>query len=129
MSDRKAPSQRQLRVGEQIRHIVVETLRRGHFNTPALFEATGRVTVSEVRVSPDMRHATAWVMSLGGVGMEEILPALNESAYIFQKDINRGLGMKFTPKIHFEKDDSFEEADKIERLLHTLPAPVEESEE
>ncbi len=126
MADRKPPSQRQLRVGEQIRHIVAETLRRGHFHDPVLFEAAERVTVSEVRVTPDMRHATAWVLSLGGVGMEAILPALNTAAPVFQKDINRGLGMKFTPKIRFEQDDSFEEADKIERLLHTLPAPAEE---
>lgn len=121
----KVPSQRQLRVGEQIRHIVVETLQRGHFHDPALLDCAGRVTVSEVRVAPDMRQATAYVLTLGGQGMDAILPALNEAAPLFQKEINKGVRMKFTPRIRFVHDHSFEEADKIERLLHNLPPPAD----
>lgn len=130
MSERKhgksEPSQRQLRVGEQIRHILAETLRRGHFHDPILFEAAERVTVSEVQVSPDMRQATAYVLTLGGTGMDSVLPALNDAAPVFQKEINKGVSMKFTPKIRFAYDHSFEEADKIERLLHALPKPAED---
>jgi ribosome-binding factor A len=71
------PSQRQLRVGEQIRHIIAETMQRGHFHDEALIDA-GKITVTEVRVSPDLKNAKAFVMSLGGQNMEEILPALND---------------------------------------------------
>jgi ribosome-binding factor A len=113
------PSQRQLRVGEQIRHIVSETMQRGHFHHKILQDA-GRVTVTEVRVSPDMKNATAYVMSLGGEQMDKILPALNDSAGIFQKEIGRQIVMKFTPRIIFKRDDSFEKAQRIDDLLRGL---------
>ena len=113
-------SQRQLRVGEQIRHIIAETLSRGHFHHEALMDA-GAITVTEVRVSPDLKHATAYVMSLGGLNMEEILPALNESAHIFQKEVARGARTKFTPRIRFTTDNSFDEAQRIEDLLRDIP--------
>ncbi len=120
------PSQRQLRVGEQIRHIVAETLQRGHFSTEVLLDA-GKVTVTEVRVSPDLRHATAYVISLGGEDMDIILPALKDCASYFQKEINRQTHLKFTPRIHFMADDSFEQARKIDALLRNLPKPAEDS--
>ena len=113
------PSQRQLRVGEQIRHIVAETMQRGHFHH-AILQDAGHVTVTEVRVSPDMKNATAYVMSLGGQNMDEILPALNDSTAIFQKEIGRQITMKFTPRIRFLKDDSFENAQRIDELLRGL---------
>ncbi|MGQ0527838.1 MAG: 30S ribosome-binding factor RbfA [Alphaproteobacteria bacterium] len=113
------PSQRQLRVGEQLRHIIAETMQRGHFHNEILMNA-GRITVTEVRVSPDLKHATAFVMSLGGENMEEIIPALNESASVFQKDVGRQNTMKFTPKIKFMEDGSFEEAKNIEQILKEI---------
>lgn len=113
------PSQRQLRVGEQIRHIIAETMNRGHFHNKALLEA-GHITVTEVRVSPDLKHARAYVMSLGGADMENILPALNEAAHIFQKEIGRQIASKFTPKVRFVTDDSFEHAQRIEELLREV---------
>jgi ribosome-binding factor A len=113
------PSQRQLRAGEQIRHIVAETMRRGHFRHEALMEA-GRITVTEVRVSPDLKNATAYVMSLGGNNMDEILPALNEASSVFQKEIGRNVTFKFTPRIRFMKDDSFDEAQRIEDILREI---------
>lgn len=115
----KGPSQRQLRVGEQIRHIIAETLQRGHFNHEALLDG-GKVTVTEVRVSPDLKNATAYVISLGGSNMEEILPALNEEHQTFQKEINRQSELKFTPRIKFKLDDSFEEARKIDEIISGL---------
>lgn len=113
------PSQRQLRVGEQIRHIIAETLLRGHFKDPLLFEA-GKVTVTEVRISPDLKHATAYCITLGGEGMDEFLPALNNSAAVFQKEVGRQAGLKFTPKIQFRMDDSFDKAQRLEGILSTI---------
>ncbi len=114
------PSQRQLRVGEQIRHIVADTLQRGHFHDPVLLDA-GRVTVTEVRVSPDLRHATAYVMTLGGEDMDAVLPALNEAAPVFQQAVNKQTDLRNTPKIRFVTDESFATADRIESLLRALP--------
>lgn len=113
------PSQRQLRVSEQIRHVISETMSRGHFGHPALLEAS-RITVTEVRVSPDLKNATAYVMSLGGENMDVILPALNESAHVFQKEIGRGAKMKFTPKVRFVSDKSFDQASRIEEILKDI---------
>lgn len=114
------PTQRMLRVGEEIRHILSETLREGGFDDPILFESSSTVTVTEVRVSPDLRYATAYVMPLGGINIDEILPALNESAWLFQKDFGRQLQMRTTPKVRFVKDDSFDEAQKIETILRGI---------
>ena len=119
------PSQLQWRVAEQIRHIIAETLQRGHFHDEALLNSAG-ITVSEVRISPDLKNATAFVMSLGGENMNEILPALNENAKTFQKEINRGSNLKFTPRIKFVTDETFDEVQKIENLLREVHIPNEE---
>ncbi len=115
------PSQRQLRVGEQIRHILSETLQRGHFQSEILIEESGRVTITEVRPSPDLKHARAYVMTLGGQRIDAVLEALNDEARVFQKDIGRQSNLKFTPKIRFVTDDSFEQAQRIEELLRGTP--------
>lgn len=115
------PTQRQLRVGEQLRHIIAETLQRGHFDDEALLDNAANVTVSEVRVSPDLKKATAYVIALGGGNMEHILPALNDAAFYFQKEISHKLNLKFTPRVSFVVDHSFEEAQRIERILDSLP--------
>ncbi len=120
-NSKKGPTQRQLRVGEQLRHIIAETMARGHFQDEALLDA--HVTVAEVRVTPDLRQATAYVMSLGGRDMEEILPALNAESNVFQKDIGRQLNMKFTPKVRFLRDESFDEAQRIDEILRTVHIP------
>src|SRR5262245_39306781 len=119
----KEPSQRQLRVGEQIRHILAETMQRGSFNEEVLFDAN--LSVSEVKVSPDLKHATAYVMSLGGANMDEILPALNRDKNVFKKEIARGAGLRFTPTIRFVADNSFNEAEKIENILREIHAEKE----
>lgn len=116
----KGPSQRQLRVGEQIRHIMSETLSRGHFYDETLINLAGNVTVTEVRPSPDLRQATAYVISLGGADMDKILPALNTNAPVFQKDINTKANLKFTPKVRFKEDTSFESVQKLDELLSTI---------
>ena len=114
------PSQRQLRVGEQIRHIMAETLARGHFHDEVLINIAGGISVTEVRPSPDLRQATAYVISLGGDNMERILPALNSNAHIFQKDINTKANLKFTPRVRFKEDTSFEKVQKLDALLGSL---------
>lgn len=122
----QGPSQRQLRVGEQLRHVIAETLRRGHFQEEALLDTAHDVTVAEVRVTPDLKHARAYVMTLGGRDMDEILPALNLSAPYFQKEINRQLNLKFTPKVTFVRDTSFDEAQKIDNILKSIASGNEE---
>lgn len=121
------PSQRQLRVGEKFRHIIGETLRRGHFRDIRLLDKAAEVTVTEVRVSPDLRNATAYVLCLGAEDqvVADLIAALNEERQVFQKDINRHSNLKFTPRMYFKFDETFEEAQKIERLLREVHIPEE----
>ena len=119
-NQQNGPSQRQLRVGEQIRHIIAETLQRGHFHDEILIDNASIVTVTEVRPSPDLKQATAYVISLGGEDMEAILPALNDNSSIFQKDINAKANLKFTPKVRFKLDTSFESVQKLDALLSNI---------
>ena len=120
----KGPSQRQLRAGEQLRHIIAETMSRGHFHDEILLDAN--VTVAEVRVTPDLKQAKVYVMSLGGEDMDRILPALNEEAHVFQKEIGRQQSMKFTPKVKFVRDESFDEAQKIDDILRSVYIPEDD---
>tara|TARA_R110002124_G_scaffold64985_2_gene177391 strand:- start:191222 stop:191686 length:465 start_codon:yes stop_codon:yes gene_type:complete len=123
------PSQRQLRVAEQIRHALVETLQRGTFKEPALIDSAPLVTVAEVRTSPDFRTATAYIMPLGEHNVEEVLVALNKSAYYFQKEINRTSNLKFTPRVSFKMDETFGEAAKIEDILKSIPKYIDDEDE
>ena len=117
---RKQPEgQRQLRVGEEIRHVISQTLSHGGFDHPALTNAS-LITITEVRISPDLKNATAYAMPLGGRDLENVLEALNENAYLFQKEIARQMSIKFTPKLNFKADDTFEEADKIDRIIRGI---------
>lgn len=116
----EGPSQRQLRVGEQIRHIISETLQRGHFNSELLLNKSNTLIVSEVRPSPDLKHARAYVMSINGEAMDDFLIALNENAAAFQKDISKSSNLKFTPRVKFVTDTSFDEAQHIENLLRDI---------
>ena len=120
-SKQLGPSQRQLRIGEQLRHVITDTLARGHFHDAFLMSKAGMVSISEVRVSPDMKHATAFATMIGGIGLAEALDALNANADIFQKEIGRQVRMKFTPKLKFVEDTVYDNAAKIDALLHSLP--------
>ena len=118
MSRRKGrePSQRQLRVGEELRHVLAEILRRGELRDPALKNLS--ITVSEVRPSPDMRQATAFVMPLGGAGdPAEVVVALNRAAPFLSREVGRRITMKYTPTLHFSLDTAFDEAQRIDALL------------
>ncbi len=109
------PSQRQLKVGEQIRHIISEVLARSDFHSDVLSRA--HVCIGEVRMSPDLRHAKAYITSLMGENMSEATKALNENEFHFRKVLSKELSMKFLPKIRFLEDDSFHEANKINSLF------------
>lgn len=117
---RKQPAgQRQLRVGESLKHVIAQTLQRGGFNDPALFDA-GAITITEVRISPDLKQATVYAMPLGGRNVEAVIEALNANAYAFQADIGRQVKMKFTPRLTFVEDETFANVDKIDNLLRSV---------
>ncbi|MBY8917301.1 30S ribosome-binding factor RbfA [Nitratireductor sp. L1-7-SE] len=111
-----APSQRQLRVGEQVRHAIAQALQRGDVSDDAL--ANTVVSVSEVRMSPDLKIATAYVSPLGAADKEAIAAALNRHARFLRGRITPALRqMKYMPELRFRVDDSFENFNKIDRLL------------
>jgi len=119
-NNQSGPSQRQLRVGEQLKHMIAETMQRGHFGDEYLMDNASSITVTEVRPSPDLRQATVFVISLGGENMEDLLPALNADAAMFQKEINANSNLKFTPRLRFMKDGSFEKVQRLDELLSTI---------
>lgn len=124
----RPPSQRQLRVGEQLKQIIAETLQRGDFANPVLVDAP-HVTVTEVRASPDLRNATAYVVAHNDDDLKSLLDALNMESRLFQKEINRQSSMKFTPRISFKHDKAFEKANRIESLLHSISYSDQEIDE
>ena len=110
------PSQRQIRFGEVIRSIICESLIKEDFFNTKIDIST--ITVSFVKMSKVLRIASVYIMPLGGKSKDQILQSLNDNKYIFQKFISQAkLRSKFTPKINFYIDDSFDEAEKIENLL------------
>ena len=115
----KGPSQRQLRVGEELRHALAWILERGELRDPAL--ATTPVTVTEVRVSPDLKNATCFVTPLGGGdadAVKEVIDALGRARKFLRHEVVRQVNLKFAPQLHFEHDTSFDTAGHIDELLH-----------
>ena len=110
-------SQRQLRVGELIRHEVAEMLSRGDVHDPVI--EAHMITVPEVRVSADLRLATIYVMPLGGRNEEDVLDALERNKRYMRGEIARRVNLKFAPEIRFRIDERFDEAERIEKLLRT----------
>ena len=115
--DTKGPSQRQLRVGEVVRHTLSELLIRGDVHDPVI--QGHLITVPEVRMSADLRLATIFVMPLGGRDIEVVLAALDRNKRFLRGEIARGVNLKFAPEIQFRADDRFDEAERIEKLLRT----------
>ena len=114
-SKKGSTSQRPLRIGEEIRHILADIFIRGECRSPELFDIT--ISISEVRVAPDMKNATAFFMPLAGQNKEKILAALKDSAPEIRHHISKRIKLRHTPKIHFKLDESFDVAEKIETLL------------
>ena len=108
--------QRQLRVGEEMRHALSEILRDNRLSDPDLQDKV--ITVTEVRISPDLRNATAFVMPLGGADTEKTVAALNRAGGYFRGELARAINMRYAPTIRFRADETFEEASRIERILH-----------
>jgi ribosome-binding factor A len=108
-------SVRTLRVGEQVRHILSEILQRGDVHDQTL--ATHMVSVTEVRMSPDLRHATAFVKPLLGKDEEAVLKALRTNTAYLQREVAHRVKMKYAAKLKFLPDESFEEASHIDALL------------
>ena len=119
----QGPSQRQLRAGELIRHALVEVLREEEIHDPAMEGVS--VTVTEVRLSPDLKHATCFVEPLGaGIDsaptaghVEEIVKALNAHARFLRGVLGKHIDMKFTPDLRFRHDESFDAAGRMDRLF------------
>ncbi len=109
-------SVRVLKVGERVRHILSELLARGEAHDETL-RAT-HVSVTEVRMSPDLRNAKAYVKPLLGKDEAEVLKALRTNTAFFQKEVAKRLGLKFAPRLSFQPDESFDEAERIESLLN-----------
>jgi len=111
------PSQRQLRAGEVIRHAIAEILSRGEVHDPVL--QGHMITVPEVRMTPDLRLATIYVMPLGGQDKQPVLDALEHNKRYLRGEIARRVNLKFAPDIRFRLDDRFDEAERIEKLLRS----------
>jgi ribosome-binding factor A len=111
----KSPGQRQLRVGEELRHLLAELLERGDMRDPELRGVS--ITVTAVDVSPDLRNATAFIMPLGGQDEPRLLAAMRRAAPWFRARVGEKAGLRYAPEIRFEIDRTFDEADRIGALL------------
>jgi ribosome-binding factor A len=126
-------SQRQLRVGELVRHAIADILAQGSAHD---FDLEGQIiTVPEVKMSPDLKLATIYVMPLGGRDIDKVIAALNRNKKFLRGEVARRVNLKFAHDIRFRVDDRFDEAERIEKLLRTpavqrdLAPPSRESEE
>ena len=113
----KGPSQRALRVGELVRHALADMLTRGEVHDPVL--EGHMITVPEVRMSPDLRLATVYVMPLGGRDETQVIAALDRHKKYLRGEIGRRVNLKFAPDIRFRIDESFGEAERIAKLLQS----------
>ena len=112
----REPTQRQLRVGEELRHALARILQRGELRDPVLQHVT--VTVTEVRVSPDLRNASAYVMPLAGQHSAEVIAAFTRSAGFLRSRLAREVPLRHAPSLAFALDTSFDHANRINELLH-----------
>ncbi|MDY7099395.1 MAG: 30S ribosome-binding factor RbfA [Pseudomonadota bacterium] len=108
-------SVRVLKVGERVRHILSELLARQEVHDDVV--SASNISVTEVRMTPDLRNATAYVKPLLGASEDDVVVALRQNTAFLQREVAKRLGLKFAPKLKFRKDESFAEADRIEALL------------
>lgn len=116
-SQARPPSQRQLRVGETLRHALAEIIERESFRDPDLFDVT--LTVTQVDASPDLKHATVYVMRLGGGDMAPVLAGLKRVKSFLRRELSKRIRLRHVPDIHFATDTTFDEAQHIDTLLHS----------
>ena len=110
------PSQRQLRVAEEIRHVLAGVFARQELRDPELADV--QITVTEVRIGPDLKHAIAYVARLGRTDIDALLPALKRAAPFLRGQVAHVLRLRFAPELTFQPDHALEYATKIDRLLH-----------
>ncbi|MEP0391733.1 MAG: 30S ribosome-binding factor RbfA [Erythrobacter sp.] len=108
-------SVRVLKVGERVRHILSELLARQEVHDDVV--SASNIAVTEVRMTPDLRNATAYVKPLLGNAEDDVVKALRQNTAFLQREVAKRLGLKFAPKLKFRKDESYAEADRIEMLL------------
>ena len=129
----RSQGQRPLRVGEELRHALARIFERGELRDPALADVT--LTVTEVRVAPDLKHATAYVVPLGGTNTDEIMAALGRSAPYLRRTLAHAVKLRYAPDLAFALDRSFDYASRIDALLRRpevqrdLAAPAESKDE
>jgi ribosome-binding factor A len=111
------PSQRQQRVAELVRHALAEVLARGDIQDDVITRHV--ITIPEVRMSPDLKLATAYVMPLGGKDEEAVLAALDRHRKLLRQEVARRVNLKFAPELRFRRDESFDEAARIDALLRS----------
>ena len=114
--DTAGPSQRQLRVAEEIRHVLAGIFMRHEFRDPDL--AGAEITVTEVRLTPDLKHAMVFVSRLGRSDVEELIPAMKRASAYMRGQVAHALRLKFAPDLHFQPDHALDYAMKIEKLMH-----------
>jgi len=113
----RSPSVRQLRVGEEIRHCLAEIFGRGDLHDPDLSNIS--LTISEVRISPDLRNAAAYVMPLGGGDVDKALAALSRAAPYLRGRVGKQLTLRYAPALSFRRDPSFETVTRIDAILRS----------
>lgn len=113
--DGPGPSQRQLRVGELIRRTLSEVLSRGDIHDPDLNRMS--ITVGEVRTSPDLKIATAYVCPLGGIGQDDVLKLLARNKGELRRAVGKKTGLKFAPDLRFRLDETFDQMDETRRMF------------
>ena len=110
------PTQRQLRVAEEIRHVLSGVFARHEFRDPELAEA--EITVNEVRISPDLKHATVFVSRLGRSDVDLLIPAMKRAAPYLRSQVAHAMCLRYAPDLHFEPDHALDYAMSIDRLMH-----------
>ncbi len=116
IASEKGPTQRQLRVGEIIRHALAEVLSQGRLSDPDLDGMI--ISVAEVRMSPDLKNATALVMPLGGRNAERAMTGLDRSRKWLRGQVARRVNLKFAPELHFRLDTRYDDDDRVTTVLH-----------
>lgn len=115
MAEKKEPSQRQLRVGQEIKKLVASMLEKGEIRDEVVQDSF--ITITEARISPDLKYCSIYLMTLNGDKIQEVVDAMNGYAWFVRKQLGAKLKLRYTPEVNFRVDDTFEQVDHIERLL------------
>ncbi len=109
-------SQRQLRVGQEVRKVIAEAIEQGEVRSPEIAEAF--ITITQVIMSPDLKYATVYLMTLNGKNLGVVLEQLQAEKWLFKKLVAAKLKLRYTPEINFRVDDTFDEVDRVNKLLN-----------